>query len=242
MPDEIVYCGVAEKSGVLVYHSTHPSVTNVVEALLGTIDFAVDYKKSYSAHPKTQGHTIQYVVDDEICFISAARDGFQTRLCFALLEKVKNEYFQNYQGQENLDALQGFLVEQMDFYSNSPDADKIRALQGKVDQVADVMHTNVVKLITRGDNLTSIESQAVNLSKRSDVLKTKAKEVRCAMCVQNVKMTVCLVITIVVVVLLLGGGIFGITQLAGLPPLGGGGTPSITGSGGNSGNGGGNTN
>jgi len=55
MPDEIVFGGVATSTGLLVYHALNPSISMVIEALLSSIDFLVDHKRSFSSHAKTHG-------------------------------------------------------------------------------------------------------------------------------------------------------------------------------------------
>jgi len=82
------------------------------------------------------------------------------------------------------------------------------------------MHENVGKLLARGERIATIEGKAEDLRTKTKTFDKKTKEVRCAMCMRNIKMTICLVVTIVVMLLLLGGAIFGITQLLGYPPLG----------------------
>ena len=56
MPDDIVVAAVADSSGVLVSVINHPVVGTAIEQLLntGSIDFLVDHKRSFQAHPKTQ--------------------------------------------------------------------------------------------------------------------------------------------------------------------------------------------
>ena len=58
-------------------------------------------------------HTIQYLVDDEICYLSAASDGFPQRICFAFLEKLRSEYKENYQGHNKNQAFKKFLSDEM---------------------------------------------------------------------------------------------------------------------------------
>jgi hypothetical protein len=59
MPDEIVFGGVATSTGLVVYHALTPSIAMVIEALLGSIDFLVDHKRSFSSDVKTHGYVIK---------------------------------------------------------------------------------------------------------------------------------------------------------------------------------------
>eukprot|EP01094_Clydonella_sp_ATCC50884_P029407 TRINITY_DN9192_c1_g1_i1.p1 TRINITY_DN9192_c1_g1~~TRINITY_DN9192_c1_g1_i1.p1 ORF type:complete len:223 (-),score=79.58 TRINITY_DN9192_c1_g1_i1:155-823(-) len=222
MPDDIVCAAVADSSGVLVSVVEYPVVGEVIVQLLNkeNIDFLVDHKRSFSAHAKTHGHTIQYIVDDEICFICSAREGFPQRICFGFLECIKNEFANNYAAKPTSSAFEKFIREQMDFFSNNPDADKIRGLQSKVDQVTDIMHDNVAKLLARGERIEAIEGKAEDLGQKTNAFKKKTDEVWCAMCINNIKTTICLIVTIIAVLIGIAAVIFVITQFMGYPPLG----------------------
>lgn len=110
----IVYSCVADRSGVIVSQSESPIIEQVVEVLLeSSVDFIVDHKKSFSGHPKTKGHTIQYIVDDEVCYLSAASQDFPQRICFAFLDDIKKEYTANFQGSPKVQNFSQYLAEKM---------------------------------------------------------------------------------------------------------------------------------
>ena len=54
------------------------------------------------------------------------------------------------------------------------------------------------KLLARGERIEAIETKAEDLRSKTNTFDKKTKEVVCAMCVYNIKMTICLIITIIV--------------------------------------------
>jgi len=197
------YACVADASGIIVSESQNPLIDEVVSVLLTKVDFYVDHKKSFAGHPKTKGCTIQYVVDNELCFVSAASSDFPQRICFAFLEKLRSEYFSQFHGKGNTPALKAFIVEQMDFFSNNPAADKLSGLKVKVNEITNVMHENVEKLLVRGDVIEGIEGRTEDLRVKTSEFDKQAKRVRCAMCVEHCKAITCLVIVIVIILIII---------------------------------------
>lgn len=129
---KIVFGGVATARGLKVYHSEIIDLVPIIQSLLGSIDFQINQKRSFGAHPKTRGwvkfqlqgprgivfsakflnspfpitwcdkklirwfffwsHTIQYTVEDEVAYISAATSEFPHRICFKFLAALIQEY------------------------------------------------------------------------------------------------------------------------------------------------------
>jgi len=199
----LTYACIADASGIIVSESQNPLIDEVVSVLLQKVDYYVDHKKSFAGHPKTKGHTIQYVVDNEICFLSAASADFPQRICFAFLEKIRSDYFTQFQEKGNTPSLKAYIVEQMDFFSNNPAADKLSGLKVKVNEITNVMHENVEKLLDRGVMIEGIESRTEDLRVKTSEFDKQAKRVRCAMCVEHCKAIVCLIIVIIVILVII---------------------------------------
>lgn len=51
---KIVFSGIANASGLKVYSSDVPSVNSVIQALVQSIDFQIDQKRSFGAAPQTK--------------------------------------------------------------------------------------------------------------------------------------------------------------------------------------------
>ena len=52
---KIVFGGIATQSGLKVYSSDVTSVNSVIQALVPSIDFQIDQKRSFGAAPQTKG-------------------------------------------------------------------------------------------------------------------------------------------------------------------------------------------
>lgn len=166
----------------------------VIDVLLENVDYLVNHKKSFTSHPKTRGHTIQYVVDDnELCFLSAATDGFPQIICFDFLQDIMNEFVNNYMGRQKNKAFQKYLAERMDYFTNDPEANKISALKVKVAEVTDIMHENVERLLQRGEMIEGIEARAEDLRVKTSDFDKETRRIRCAMCMEHWKLTLCII-------------------------------------------------
>ena len=53
---KIVFGGIATSSGLKAYHSNFVDINPIVQALLSSIDFNVDQKRSFGAHARTKGY------------------------------------------------------------------------------------------------------------------------------------------------------------------------------------------
>jgi vesicle-associated membrane protein 7 len=199
----LVYCGVFEDGTVLTQCERgggNGRVTDIAKVLLEKIDTSYDHRKSFSAH---QGYTFQYLVEDEVAFLSAATDGFAQRICFAFLERVKNEFFENYVGTTRWRHFRTFLADEMEFFSTNPDADKIRGLRQKVNEVTDIMKGNIEKVLERGEKLEDLEARSEALQESAMVFHQSAKRLRCELCKKNAKLMIIIGITVVSIIIII---------------------------------------
>ena len=54
MGERIVYGGIANSAGIQVHHSDFLEINPIIQALIGSIDFSVDQKRSFGAHERTK--------------------------------------------------------------------------------------------------------------------------------------------------------------------------------------------
>ncbi|KAL5224306.1 hypothetical protein ABZP36_010945 [Zizania latifolia] len=154
----ILYSLVARGTVVLAEHSA--AATNagavarqVLERLPdGGADSHVSYTQDrYVFHAKrTDGITALCMADE-----AAGR-----RIPFAFLEDIHGRFVKTY-GRSALTALaysmndefSRVLSQQMDYYSNDPNADRINRMRGEISQVRNVMIDNIDEVLERGDRL-----------------------------------------------------------------------------------------
>ncbi|CAO3612468.1 unnamed protein product [Mucor fragilis] len=114
-----------------------------------------------------------------------ANESFGRRIPFVFLQDIQSKILANYTTAQILDAsaygMSAFnkvIERQMDFYSNDKNADKLKQVQGEIDQVKDVMTHNIERVLERGeridilvDRTDGLSQQAFAFKKRSTLLK-----------------------------------------------------------------------
>ncbi|KAH9524955.1 Vesicle-associated membrane protein 4 [Bulinus truncatus] len=84
---------------------------------------------------------------------------------------------------------------------------KINRLQGQVDEVVDIMKSNVSKVIERGDRLEDLQDKSESLSSHSDMFRARSKSLHNTMWWKNCRMkliiagVVVVIVTIIVIIL-----------------------------------------
>ncbi|XP_062232884.1 vesicle-associated membrane protein 711-like [Phragmites australis] len=92
------------------------------------------------------------------------------RIPFAFLEDIHGRFVKTY-GRAALTALaytmndefSRVLSQQMDHYSNDPNADRINRMRGEINQVRSVMIDNIDKVLERGDRLELLVDKNISL-------------------------------------------------------------------------------
>ncbi|KVG86627.1 Longin domain-containing protein [Cynara cardunculus var. scolymus] len=145
----ILYTLVARGSVVLAeFSGTHTNASTIsrqiLEKIPGNNDMNVSYSQDrYIFHVKrTDGLTVLCMADDV-----AGR-----RIPFAFLEDIHQRFVRTYgravlsaQAYGMNDEFSRVLSQQMEYYSNDPNADRINRLKGEMGQVRSVMIENIDK-------------------------------------------------------------------------------------------------
>ncbi|KAF2925441.1 hypothetical protein DAI22_06g052900 [Oryza sativa Japonica Group] len=190
----ILYAVVARGTVVLAEHSA--AATNagavarqVLERLPGGgADSHVSYTQDrYVFHAKrTDGITALCMADE-----AAGR-----RIPFAFLEDIHGRFVKTY-GRAALtslaygmnDEFSRVLSQQMDYYSNDPNADRINRMRGEISQVRTVMIDNIDKVLERGDRLDMLVDKTANMQGNTIRFKRQARRFRNTTWWRNVKLT-----------------------------------------------------
>lgn len=201
----ILYALVARGTVVLAEHSA--AATNagavarqVLERLPdGGADSHVSYTQDrYVFHAKrTDGITALCMADD-----AAGR-----RIPFAFLEDIHGRFVKTY-GRAALTALayamndefSRVLSQQMDYYSNDPNADRINRMRGEINQVRSVMIDNIDKVLERGDRLELLVDKTANMQGNTVRFKRQARRFRNTTWWRNVKLTAALILLLLVII------------------------------------------
>ncbi|XP_002730596.1 vesicle-associated membrane protein 4-like [Saccoglossus kowalevskii] len=88
------------------------------------------------------------------------------------------------------------------FYSSGGNG-SITKVQGQVDEVVNIMHDNINKVIDRGDKLDDLHDKSEELAINATHFKVTAKGLKKAMCWQACKMRLILFLVILVLLLVI---------------------------------------
>jgi len=202
-PPSIIYALVARGTTILTEHSTRSgNYTKVVKRILEKIP-PQDGRMSYVF----ERHYFHYLVSDGLVFLCMADEAFGRRIPFAFLDDIKNRFFSTY-GNRGKTALAyamnadfaRILETQMAYYSNNANADKIRKVHQKIDEVKDIMVTNIERVLERGERIELLVDKTEELNKESLNFKKKSTQLKRAMWWKNVKLMVILGIIILVII------------------------------------------
>ncbi|XP_038896190.1 vesicle-associated membrane protein 711 [Benincasa hispida] len=199
----IIYALVARGSVVLAEFSATPTNASsisrqILEKIPGNDDSHVSYSQDrYIFHVKrTDGLTVLCMADD-----TAGR-----RIPFAFLEDIHQRFVRTYGRAVHSanaygmnDEFSRVLSQQMEYYSNDPNADRINRLKGEMSQVRNVMIENIDKVLERGDRLELLVDKTTNMQGNTMRFRKQARRFRNTVWWKNVKLMVMLIILLLVI-------------------------------------------
>lgn len=180
-----------------------PEVLAFADQLCTDIDMSQPVKKSY----KWKEFVFNYTVANELLVLCACHDSVSRRISFAFIERIRSEHVARGGGIDR-----SFLKEEMVFFSTNPEADKIRRVQAQVDDVKEVMLDNLEKILMRGEKLEDIDRRTDDLRDQSMTFQRKAKQLKCALIQQNMKLTIVIVALVLFILIVLAIIIYLIVQ------------------------------
>ncbi|XP_075508219.1 vesicle-associated membrane protein 711-like isoform X1 [Primulina tabacum] len=205
----ILYALVARGSVVLAEFSSASTTANsiarqILEKIPGNNDTNVSYSQDrYIFHVKrTDGLTVLCMADD-----TAGR-----RIPFEFLEDIHQKFVRTYgravlsaQAYAMNDEFSRVLGQQMDFFSNDPNADRINRLRGEMSQVRNVMIENIDKVLDRGDRLELLVDKTATMQGNTLRFRKQTRRFRRNIWWRNVWLTVALVILLLVIMYVVMG-------------------------------------
>lgn len=200
----ILYTLVARGSVVLAEFSiaqTNASTIakQILEKILGNNDMNVSYSQDrYIFHVKrTDGLAVLCMADDV-----AGR-----RIPFTFLEDIHQRFVRTYgravlsaQAYGMNDEFSRVLSQQMEYYSNDPNADRINRLKGEMSQVRSVMIENIDKVLERGDRLEILVDKTATMQNNTFRFKKQSRRYRNSIWWRNVKLMFALIFLLLVLV------------------------------------------
>lgn len=199
----ILYALVARGSVVLAeFSGTQTNASTIARQILektpGNNDMNVSYSQDrYIFHVKrTDGLTVLCMADDV-----AGR-----RIPFAFLEDIHQRFVRTYgravlsaQAYGMNDEFSRVLSQQMEYFSNDPNADRINRLKGEMGQVRTVMIDNIDKVLERGDRLELLVDKTNTMQTNTLRFRKQTRRFRSSVWWRNVKLTILLILIILVI-------------------------------------------
>lgn len=202
MPSQILFSLVARGTLILAeYSSVSGNAIQIAHRILEKLP-QVDTRVSYTQ----ERHMYHVLVSDGITFLCMSEEGFGRRIPYAFLEDIKNKFFETY-GTAALNAVSyeyntefsRVLQQQMDYFSNDPNADAITRMRGGMAEVKHIMIENIEKVLERGERIELLVDKTDHLSSEAFIFRKEARKLKNKMWWKNVKMIILLVILALIV-------------------------------------------
>eukprot|EP00128_Syssomonas_multiformis_P004309 Colp12_sorted_trinity150504_noHs@27315 len=195
----IIYASVARGSTILAEFTKRAgNFTTVVQAILQKIP-PQDSKMSYTY----DRYLFHYIAEDGLIYICMADEEFGRRIPFSFLEDIKARFRTTYGDSAKTAFAYGFndefsrvLSSKMEFYSN-PENDRMTQARGQVDEVRQVMVSNIEKVLDRGERIEILVDKSENLNQQAFQFKKKSTQLKRAMWWKNTKLMVMLVFVVI---------------------------------------------
>ncbi|KAG0307394.1 hypothetical protein BGZ98_000359 [Dissophora globulifera] len=203
----IIYALVARGSIILAeYTNSSGNFTTVTEAILEKIP-PNNSKLTYVY----DRYLFHYICEDGLTYMCMADDSFGRRIPFAFLQDIKERFLAQYSRERALNSLVPYamnefskvIAKQMEYFSTNPNADKIKQVQGEIEQVKDVMVQNIERVLERGERIELLVDKTDNLNQQAFAFKKRSTALKRAMWWKNTKLMVILTLVIIFLVYLI---------------------------------------
>eukprot|EP01095_Lingulamoeba_sp_RSL-Kostka_P018121 TRINITY_DN978_c4_g1_i1.p1 TRINITY_DN978_c4_g1~~TRINITY_DN978_c4_g1_i1.p1 ORF type:complete len:205 (-),score=47.70 TRINITY_DN978_c4_g1_i1:201-815(-) len=181
----IVMCAIANENGIVYWNNDIPILEKITTNLISNIDYEINHRKCFPSHPRAEGYSIQYVVEDGNIFISSSTEGFPQRTCFAFLTELIDNWYDGELESKSKKVIQSEVTDMMSYFSTNPDCDKIQQLNKKVDEVSSILQENIETLLVREENTKSLKNKSEMLNYKAGEFKKEADRVEKQTCLQN---------------------------------------------------------
>ncbi|KAG6587880.1 vesicle-associated membrane protein 711-like [Cucurbita moschata] len=148
---------------------------------------------------------------DGLTVLCMADEASGRRIPFAFLEDIHHRFVKTYArtilsapAYAMNDEFSRILSQQMDHFSNDPNADRLNRLKGEMSQVRGVMMDNIEKVLERGDRLALLVDKTTNIQGNAVRFRRQSRRYRNTLWWRNLKLTcsLLLIFTIVLYIVL----------------------------------------
>eukprot|EP00698_Gefionella_okellyi_P019021 TRINITY_DN5777_c0_g1_i1.p1 TRINITY_DN5777_c0_g1~~TRINITY_DN5777_c0_g1_i1.p1 ORF type:complete len:225 (-),score=27.36 TRINITY_DN5777_c0_g1_i1:158-832(-) len=201
----MLYTVVSRGTVVLAEHTTEGASGNfalVAQKILQKLDISRNSKTSFQ-YDRYQWHV---QVSNGIIFMTLTDEAVPKRLTYAFLDDIRKRFGAAYGEARRASAYQynddfkPVIRKQVDYFTNDPKADKIGAVQAKVDEVKEVVLESIDRILERGEKLELLVSRTEQLSLLTGKFKTQATTLRRTMWWRNVKLWILIIVILILVI------------------------------------------
>lgn len=204
----IIYSLVSRGKTVLAeFTFTSGNFPQITRVLLGKIPLERDGKMTYLYDQ----HVFHYIVDEGIIYMCMCDDGDEgkRRVPYAFLDDVKDRFKAAY-GETAKTAIAFSMNEefgrtlqaQMEYF-NGPNGDSLSAVQGKIEDVRNVMVQNIESVLERGEKLELLVDKTDALQSQAFQFNRTSKKLRQAMFWKKVKLYALIFFVVAMVALII---------------------------------------
>ncbi|KAF9105594.1 hypothetical protein BGX29_011894 [Mortierella sp. GBA35] len=203
----IIYALVARGTIILAeYTNSSGNFTTVTEAILEKIP-PNNSKLTYVY----DRYLFHYICHDGLTYMCMADDTFGRRIPFAFLQDIKTRFLTQYSQERAMTAMVPYgmnefsktIAKQMEYFSTNPEADRIKQVQGEIEQVKDVMVHNIERVLERGERIELLVDKTDNLNQQAFAFKKRSTALKRTMWWKNTKLTVILTSVIILLIYLI---------------------------------------
>ncbi|KAF8937237.1 Vesicle-associated membrane protein [Dissophora ornata] len=156
-------------------------------------------------------YLFHYICEDGLTYMCMADDSFGRRIPFAFLQDIKEKFLAQYGRERALNSLVPYamnefsrtIAKQMEYFSTDPEADRIKQVQGEIDQVKDVMVHNIERVLERGERIELLVDKTDNLNHQAYAFKKRSTALKRAMWWKNTKLMIILTLVVIFLIYLL---------------------------------------
>ncbi|KAF9141948.1 Vesicle-associated membrane protein [Mortierella sp. GBA39] len=203
----IIYALVARRSLILAeYTNSSGNFTTITEAILEKIP-PNNSKLTYVY----DRYLFHYICEDGLTYMCMADDSFGRRIPFAFLQDIKEKFLAQYGRERALSSLVAYsmnefsktIAKQMEYFSTNPEADRIKQVQGEIEQVKDVMVQNIERVLERGERIELLVDKTDNLNQQAFAFKKRSTVLKQKMWWKNAKLMVILILVVILLIYLI---------------------------------------
>ncbi|ESW27048.1 hypothetical protein PHAVU_003G169200 [Phaseolus vulgaris] len=203
----ILYGMVARGQIVLAeFSATQSNASVVAKQILNKMNLGDNNNNDSNVSFSHDRYVFHVKRTDGLTVLCMADDAFGRMVPFAFLEDIHKKFVKTY-GRAILsspayamnDEFSRILSQQMDYYSNDPNADRLNRLKGEMTQVRTVMVDNIEKVLERGGRLELLVEKTSAMNNNTLRFKRQSRRYKNNLWWSNIRLTVALIIVFVIV-------------------------------------------